>query len=102
MSRRVRREAVNFAEVVLKCPHGHSLCSVVATDSGIWRLNAPLRDGQSSASERVTTGEKIKARCPACRAAGRQPDYQASWGAVAAELAIARDTRCERRVLEIG
>ncbi|MGH3968123.1 MAG: hypothetical protein ACRET2_05305 [Steroidobacteraceae bacterium] len=65
-------------------------------------MDEPLRDGQESQSERIPSGQKVTARCPACRDAGRQPDYQASWTTVERELAIARNTRCERRTITIG
>jgi hypothetical protein len=91
MSRRKRNDPLNFREVILECPHGHQLCSLVQTSTGgLYRDNSGIEPG-----------EKIKALCPACREAGRYPDYQAAWETIDTALKAAWDTRHERRVLKL-
>jgi hypothetical protein len=68
VSRRKRNDPLNFRELVVKCPHGHELCSLLQTRHG-----SLYQDDR-----RIESGQKIKALCPACREEGRYPDYQAA------------------------
>jgi hypothetical protein len=104
-----RTEPANYLQVVCECPHGHLLGAIVQTRSGLWwgdRQLPRIRKGQSGApvsTTRLPVGEKIRADCAACRKAGRYgAHYQASWKAVAAKLAEARDTRSDRVTLVMG
>lgn len=91
MSRRKKNDPLNFRELIVKCPHGHELCSLLQT-----------RDGNLYRDEkRIESGRKIKALCPACREEGRFPDYQASWETVDGALKAAWDTRDERRTVNL-
>jgi hypothetical protein len=103
MSRRKQRAALH-AELILQCPHGHELGSIVATrTSGPHRLDEPLRDRKDSPFRPLVIGEKIKALCPACKEAGRHPDYQASWETVQKEITAGLgDTQSEQRILKLG
>jgi hypothetical protein len=91
VSRRKRNDPLNFREVIVKCPHGHELCSLVQTKTGgLYRDNS-----------RIEPGRKIKVLCPACREDGRYPDYQASWETIDSALKAAWGTRDEGRVLKL-
>jgi hypothetical protein len=107
MSRRKHPNAaphVTYGQLELRCPHGHPLGALVVTAMGsAYRLERPLADGKDVAAEPLVTGEKVKVLCPACRAAGRRPDYQAAWAVVEEHLADEqRDTRSDRAVLVLG
>ena len=102
-------EAMNYAQVVCECPHGHMLGTVM----GRWELPRPhywasvtwlgrpmTKNTTESSGEPLTIGEKVKAACQACTKGGRYAtDYQASWKRMAATLAEARDARAERITL---
>jgi hypothetical protein len=93
----------NYWQVVCECPHGHLLGTILATRSGVYWGDRPLRDKRRVSGEPMTVGEKVEAPCAACRKERRYgANYQASWKRVAAKLAEARDTRSDRVTLEFG
>lgn len=95
---------VTYGQVKIQCPHGHPLGALLVTVMGsVYRLERTLADGKPVDAKQLVAGEKVKVRCPACRAAGRRPDYQAAWTTVAEHLAKEqRDTRSDRAVLILG
>ena len=95
----MKTEPSNYLQVVCECPHGHLLGTIIQTQTGIWWGGRPLRDKRSVDTTRLTHGEKVKAKCAACR---RGTDYQASWARVADKLQTARDTRSDRVTLRGG
>lgn len=93
-----------FGQLILECPHGHSLGAIVLTAMGsVYVLDRRVSDNKRSDAQQLTPGEKVKAMCQACREAGRYPDYQASWATVAEELKRQRDdTRSEQSVFRFS
>ena len=66
MSRRKQRAATH-GELILQCPHGHTLGSTVLTRHGnVYRLGRPLRDNIETTHQPVAIGKKVRFRCPAC------------------------------------
>jgi hypothetical protein len=102
------REVLNYVQVVCECPHGHVLGTIVATQSGYWWGDRPLRDAKPDNEKlletvRITAGDKVSATCRGCAKNGRHgTNYQASWQRVSGKLAEARDTRAERVSLTLG
>lgn len=104
MSRRKVRPHATFGQLVLKCPHGHTVGAVLMSRHGdLYRLEHPLTDKIPTAEMLpLVTDEKLKVQCPACREAGRFPDYQASLSVVRERLEAQRaDVRCEHAVLQL-
>ncbi len=105
-------EAVNYAQVVCECPHGHLMGVIIGKIdlarpdywASVGWYDRPLSSSNAHASgELIATGEKVKAACDACRKEARHgTDYQASWKRVSAKLSEARNTRAERVRLEFG
>lgn len=103
MSRRPKPAALH-GELVIHCPRRHVLAAFVLQPNGrdIYRLGAPLADGPSPRVP-MNVGGKQTFKCPACRHAGRSPDYQLAWDTLTSALAAAAaDTRRQSHVLTIG
>lgn len=104
--------AVNYAQVVYECPHGHLLGVIIGKIDlprpDYWAYvgwaDRPLSDRRTEVKdEPLTTGEKVKATCDGCRKEARHgTDYQASWQKVSAKLAEARNARAECTTLIFG
>lgn len=95
----MKSEPLNYRELICKCPKGHLLGTITQTRTGVWWGARPLRDGRQVETSALPTGEKVKARCTACRMGA---DYQASWATVSEKLAEARNTRRARTTLIFG
>lgn len=105
MSRRKARPHSLFGQLVLECPHGHNVGAVILSRTGqLYRLEHPLSASTPTAEMLpLATDDKIKVRCPACRDAGRFPDYQASLDVVKARLSAQRDdANSEHAVLKLN
>jgi hypothetical protein len=70
------RMAWNYRQVICECPNGHLLGTIMETQTGLWWGERPLRDKRSVEATSLPRGEKVRAKCPACR---RGTDYQVSW-----------------------
>jgi len=104
MSRRKVRPHATFGQLVIECPHGHVVGAVIMSRSGdLYRLERPLTDNAPTAPlVPLIADDKIKVLCPACRDAGRFPDYQASLAVVQERLNQQRDdVRSEHAVLKL-
>jgi hypothetical protein len=104
VSRRPKTAALH-GELVIRCPRRHVLGAFVLQPNGrdIYRLDAPLADGAPRPLVPMNVGEKQTFRCPACRHAGRLPDYQLSWDTLTGALKEAvADTQQNSHVLTIG
>jgi hypothetical protein len=105
-------EAVNYAQVVCECPNGHLLGTIIGRIDlprpHYWAYlgwaSRPLSDSTTTVTDTpLTSGEKVKATCEACRKEGRHgTNYQASWKRVSAKLGEALNTRAERVTLVFG
>jgi hypothetical protein len=105
-------EAVNYAQVVCECPHRHLLGTIIGKIDlprpNHWAYvgwaDRPFSAGTTEVKdEPLTTGQKVKAPCEACRKEGRHgTNYQASWKSVSAKLGEALNTRAERVTLVFG
>lgn len=105
MSRRKVRPHATFGQLILECPHGHPVGAIIKSLRGdLYRLDRPITDKTPSGDMLpLLTEDKVKVQCPACRDAGRFPDYQASMAVVQEHLdAQHADPYSEHAVLRLG